>query len=493
MLILPGSSNVLIFQQLYSFDHLPAYADSHDDSANENSILITSISTRYNPEFPSFHVFGELENNLKSPVQNVLLNVTFFDSNGNITGTALGYPYTSMLRPGEKSTFEIVAYGNAASRLLNFSYYKISRTWDEVQQPKEPLLRLDVSSMFVDPCGYYHVEGSVTNLGNNRTNGIGVSGAFYNKENQIVASAFTTIKDSLDPTKRVPFTFVIEKEALPHFAHYSLNVQSLEYASIIAKEEESLSNNDGSPASTAGSGRITVWTDAPTYGLDAEEIRIIGKVPNANQDLQGSLVSIRIITASGLVPYLVTAPLSPEGDFSRVLKFTMDDSLQGQVFRVRADYSGSVAENTFSIRYNNDTETGIDPASACNDAQDIAISQLNALPEGFENTGNVTDYLSGKEIEVDSMTTLSTATENRLSRPQSVIIIFEVFDASGVVVFIHAGNWTLAPNSHDQASVSWMPDETGEFRIKSFVISNLDQPWLLSTAAPLAINVVREG
>jgi hypothetical protein len=105
------------------FHAQPALASTA--TTNESAISVKSVSTRYDPEFESFHIFGEVANNLNAPVQNLLLNVTFYDSQGNLTGTIISTPYFSKLAPDEKSAFDIVAQGEAASNLQDFSYYKI--------------------------------------------------------------------------------------------------------------------------------------------------------------------------------------------------------------------------------------------------------------------------------------------------------------------------------------------------------------------------------
>src|SRR5262245_34485110 len=86
-------------------------------AADDREILIRTISTRYDREFQTFHVFGELQNNLKVPVENVRLNITFFDSQGNSTAQIVSAPYFDSLRPGERSAFDIVEQGRTALQL----------------------------------------------------------------------------------------------------------------------------------------------------------------------------------------------------------------------------------------------------------------------------------------------------------------------------------------------------------------------------------------
>ncbi len=464
---------------------LNAYAvtGSGSTATNENSIPVVSVSTRYDPDFPSLHVFGELQNNLGMPVNNVLLNLTFYDSYGNVTGNITGYPFLSFLRPSEKSAFDLAVHGNNAVGIANFSYYKISRSWEEVQDPKEGLLRLDVRNIILDSCEYYHLEGTVANLGRDTTTGIGISAAFYNKENQVVATAFTTIKGTVDPTKLAPYAFIIEKKILPHFAYYSLNVQSLDYSSAVPEEED---DDD----TRVRSGKITVFTDSIFYEPGSGGIRIEGWVSGINER-EGPLdrfVRISIIAPSGLVPYLATAPLSEDGRFTRLLDIPISKDLRGQVFRVSAEYSGLVAENTFSIGYGAE---GPDPLSPCRLERDIDLSRLDVLSETdlYNNASDVSRYLSGNEVRLGSPLLLSTAAENRLSRLQPVTIIFEVFDSRDAAIFIYVGNWTLAPNSSDQVGIPWIPPGEGEYRIRSIAISNLDRPMVLSSPASLVVRV----
>ena len=110
-------------------------------------------------------------------MQDIMLNVTFYDNQGNLTGSIISAPFFSHLRPGEKSAFDIVAQGDAAYRLMDFSYYKISRTWERAAESKETLMRMDIRDITLDPCGYYTIEGLVTNLAREHTAGIEIAAA----------------------------------------------------------------------------------------------------------------------------------------------------------------------------------------------------------------------------------------------------------------------------------------------------------------------------
>lgn len=453
---------------------------------NETAISINSISTRYDAEFETFHVFGEVVNNLGSPVQNVKLNITFYDSNGNLTGTIYDAPYFSDLRPGEKSSFDLVAQGSVASELVNFSYYKISRTFEIATESKEPLLRLEVRKISIDPCGYYRIEGLVANLAKEQTSGIRISAAFYNEQNQIVATASTGINGTLDPTKSDQFAFIVERKSLSHFAYYSFDVQSDRYTSAIIEGDENLSNFH---SLTPSEGKImTVSTELPVYNTGEDKLTVMGQVPVEEVKIRGenSLVLIKIVTASGSTQVLRTAPVASNGTFAKEIEFQMDEPMRGEAFRIRAEYFGMIAENTFSVGHGS---LSPEQEHYCEGFKSVDISELKALADG-SSTGKVSDYLSGREIKLGSNVTLLALLGNELSMTQNVTVIYEVFDSQGQVVYLNIAERKLGPNGMQALPVLWLPEQEGTFVIKTFLLSSLYQPVLLSTGTPLSIKII---
>ena len=460
----------------------PAVAST--ETPNDSVISVKSISTRYDSEFETFHILGELVNTLKVPVENLQLNVTFYDGQGNLTGTIISAPFFTKLGPGEKTAFDIVAQGQEAADLLNFSYYKISKTFEKTELEKEKLLKLDIRQMSVDTCGYYRIEGTIANLARDHTNGVSVSGAFYNEQNQIVATGITAIKDRIDSTKNDDFILTVDRQALPHFAYYSLNVQSENYTAASFEGEEDLTNFHS--LKPIGGKIMTVTTAQQTYTLNDDLVSVSGMIPieEVKKREPNSLVLIKILAGSGSIPVLVTAPVSKEGTFARDVEFQMDESMKGQAFRVRAEYFGMMAESTFSVAH----ISGNDEPPVCENPQKIAIAELKTASDMASKT-NVSSFLSGSEFSKGSEVMLSATVDNELSRLQNVTIIFEVFDSQGVVVFLQATTSAVDPNARQEVQVPWRAQEEGTFVVKSFAVSTLYQPVLLSTGAPLSVKV----
>lgn len=232
---------------------------------------------------------------------------------------------------------------------------------------------------------------------------------------------------------------------------------------------------------------MTVATNKTTYEINEDKILVHGLVPpeEARKREDNSLLLIKILTGSGLVPVLVTTPVPKDGAFSREVEFQMDENMMGEVFRIRAEYFGMMAESTFSVGHGSNST---DQEPSCKDVKKVAIAELKARVAG-DSVGKVTDFLSGKEFKLGSNVTLAAGMDHEVSRAQNVTVILEVFDSSGVVVHIHVAEYELAPNNLQELQVTWTPQDEGTFVIKSFAISTLHQPVLLSIGTPLSVTI----
>ena len=160
--------------------------------------------------------------------------------------------------------------------------------------------------------------------------------------------------------------------------------------------------------------------------------------------------------------------------------------IRASEFRIRAEYFGMTAESTFAV---NATLGGSEQLPSCMVIEKVSVSELNALIDGATG-GDVTDFLSGVQAKLGSEVELSAIVENEVSRRQNVTVLYEVFDSQGHVVYLRTAEWTLEPNAQHDLRVAWLPEQEGTFVVKSFVVSTLNHPVLLSTGTPLSIKVV---
>jgi len=485
-------------------------SDDTNSNVDNREVSIVSISSRYDLEMGAFHVFGELMNKLDFTVNNVSLNATFYDAGGNIIGNAFARPFIDYLRPQEKSAFDIALYESAAGALREYSYYKILKTWDSAQEPKLGLLDLDLRDIVLDTCGYYHFMGTVGNFGKEPTREIILSAAFYNERNQIIKSGHTSVikhDESLPSIKYAPFALLIDSRALSEFTYYSFNIQSDEYASRVLddKDDDPFNYQNGpSPPSAASDMTImTVATEESMYRIGPNEISVFGKIPIVAEDWydhhRNSFVLIKLMSPSGLVHERATAPIGKDGSYSANIDFRVNEGSEGQVYRVRAEYKGNAAENNFAIGFgnagNSEASSADDMGRACKPA-DLSIGWSSWTTINANNTLNGSsdnstgDALVEGVMKLGSTVILSVVAENKMTDAQPLITVIEVFDADGKAVFLHLERVLLDPTREHQTNIPWKPDGLGEYKIKSFVISGLDEPRILSHSLNMMLRVL---
>lgn len=503
-----------------AFAQIEIEEDSNPSIQNNPEVSILSIASRYDVDLGSFHIIGELVNNLDTQVKNIQLNVTFYDAEGSVLGAAMGSPYIEYLRPQERSAFDIAAYEDAATKVSGFSYYRISKSWDAVQESRPSLLDFDLRDITVDTCGYYHFLGVVTNYGKVPAGGIIMSAAFYNDKNQITESALTSvngIEGILPPTKQSPIELLVDERMMSQFSYYSFNVQSAEYTSTVLEETNDpkstayLDYQNGSPVLTSSISQnpngppawinniMTVSTNLTSYEIGSNEIGISGMVPvqdgvHWDNGVRDFYVLVKLMTASGSVLDKIAAPMSQDGSFSTTLPFSAEEGSEGHVYRIRAEFNTTIAENNFIVSTGQGGRDDSPLGSGCK-PEYIVIDQLAGIPDDDINgdgIGNSTIdyYLKRPQLDVGSPAILSVSAENKLNRVQPITSVIQVFDAGGTVVFIHLNQSMLFPDSKYQVRVPWTPDIKGQYTIKSFVISGLDEPRVLSRSIRTTLNVV---
>src|SRR5438067_6786119 len=77
-------------------------------SGSSNNILPILSSSSFKDTLGSLHVVGELKNNSTDPFDFVKVVSTFYDNTGKVVGTDFTYSHIKVLRPWERSSFELI-------------------------------------------------------------------------------------------------------------------------------------------------------------------------------------------------------------------------------------------------------------------------------------------------------------------------------------------------------------------------------------------------
>ena len=105
---------------------------------NNNDIRLLS-SSDYKDELDYFHVIGEVENTSPDAQEFIKVTSSFYDSSNKIVGTSFAYTDVDVLRPGEKSPFDIILHNKDQSKKV--SSYKLAISSDD-SDPKPSYLKL---------------------------------------------------------------------------------------------------------------------------------------------------------------------------------------------------------------------------------------------------------------------------------------------------------------------------------------------------------------
>jgi hypothetical protein len=215
---------------LFSVGVVPIMQYTYAQTINTGINILSQTS--YVDSIDYFHVIGEVQNNAPESMEFVKITATFYDAAGKVVGTDFGYTTMDILRPAERSPFEILLTDKEQSQKID--NYKLSVSGDETFKSKPANLKLNVGESFTDSIDNYHIVGEVTNQGGQVTKFVKIGGAFYNDQNQLVAVGFSyTDPSDLSPGVTAPFEIIVSTPTVDQIESARLNVQSEDYSMIL--------------------------------------------------------------------------------------------------------------------------------------------------------------------------------------------------------------------------------------------------------------------
>src|SRR5690606_16639399 len=176
-------------------------------------------------------VGGAIENVSDDPRGSVEISITLYDRDGNTIGTVMGNTNLDVIHPGQISSFETILRGQANFSSIDRWNMTIS---SEGAGSKASSLMIVVEETRIDPRGVYFLEGTVTNNGNATATNVRVSAAFYDQNDQVVASAISPANpQNLEPGQSAPFRLVVmDNPYSGSIALARLSVESMEYTVV---------------------------------------------------------------------------------------------------------------------------------------------------------------------------------------------------------------------------------------------------------------------
>jgi hypothetical protein len=143
--------------------------------------------SNYTDNLGYFHVVGEVKNTLGTNIHYVTIVATFYNSSNIVIGTDLTITDIDILKPNQKSPFELSSYPdkiNPASYNLTVNYGVTG------SNPFEGLVILSQTPSF-DSLGYHKIVGEVKNNGTRQSTYVKIVCTYYNSAGTVIGKSFT--------------------------------------------------------------------------------------------------------------------------------------------------------------------------------------------------------------------------------------------------------------------------------------------------------------
>ena len=228
-------------------------------------------------------------------------------------------------------------------------------------------------------------------------------------------------------------------------------------------------------------------TDKGSYAV-GDKIIVSISDPDANQDpdIADSLRDIRVSSDSDRVGEEVSAiETGPDTGVFRMTIQTASSSSGGAVVVKTGD--------TVMLEYTDEF-----PADFVDQEEDkdfeftIAIGVGNRSTDSTTVSAPVAQTPTGQpagDINIGQQVVLSTTVVNSADGAQPFVALVEVRDSNDVTTSLAWQTGTLSAGGRADVGLSWTPNDSGNYKVRTFVISSLNNPQILSKVSESTITV----
>jgi hypothetical protein len=146
-------------------------------------------------EFNTLTIVGEIRNDSSLDVGQTDISVTLYDTAGATVGTANGSAMFEVIPPGEESPFIMTL-----TRPPGYASYSLRAVARPVPAKHQAQLAVVEVRRFEDEAGFFHIRGTIKNVGNRVAKRVKVAATIYGRDNGIINVGFTYV----DPPTLAP-------------------------------------------------------------------------------------------------------------------------------------------------------------------------------------------------------------------------------------------------------------------------------------------------
>jgi len=173
-------------------------------------------------------IVGEVLNNFSYPIELVRITATVYDKNGIIVATGDKYVNDYLIKPGNRSGFDIFLDETLPSK----TKYTLTTSFEKSEDDKPEALQLSIGKNSKSS-NTFRVLGEVMNQGKDDANAVKVSAILYDEKHKVIDTDYVfTNPDIISPNKKAPFEFSLYVDNPEKIKSMAFNVQSDEYSLI---------------------------------------------------------------------------------------------------------------------------------------------------------------------------------------------------------------------------------------------------------------------
>jgi hypothetical protein len=121
----------------------------------------------------------------------------------------------------------------------------------------------------------------------------------------------------------------------------------------------------------------------------------------------------------------------------------------------------------------------------------VPIGSVGTLGSATPSAPTVKDASGGAvgSITTGQQVVLTTTVTNNVDDELPFVALVEVRDASGITNFLAWQTGVMDAGDRTEVGLSWTPENAGDYTVRTFVISNLNNPQVLSEVQTTNISV----
>jgi len=154
-----------------------------------NAVLLGLVSDHnFTDSFNTLTIVGEVRNDSPTGVGNTSITGTFYDAAGAVIDTARGETMLESIPAGETAPFLI-----SLSRPAGLGSYSLRAVALPTTRESKSQLSVTETRRFEDEAGFFHIKGSIKNVGNTTAKRIKVAAVVYGRDTRVINVNFAYV------------------------------------------------------------------------------------------------------------------------------------------------------------------------------------------------------------------------------------------------------------------------------------------------------------